>query len=305
MNPKEYRESNFFLKKTFIFTDDFPIYSNENILESYQHEGLEKDSNPDSFSNIIFNLCIFSGATTQIYQRNYQKLFNLLANLGGILGALTTIFSLIIKLFIEWKTSELFLNKLYFFNDQSNNFSLEKPNLISPLKTSTIIGKNKDRKKKGLILSFWQWIKTNFSKKKKNKRLTLTFWEWIKMIFKKKRNRTQKESFYLDYIRKMNKKIDLVEILKKLEEIEKIKRILFNNEQLLFFNTISKKSIYFSDRKDGKENIAKYQKNQNKLSQVQLRKIHAYFGEINKKKDDLDTLDKRLMRLIDYNDLKK
>ena len=80
----EYRECNFFLKKTFVITDDAPIYSNENILESYQHESLEKDSNSDSDDRPI-SLFFYSGTSTQIFQRNYEKLFNLLASLGGIL----------------------------------------------------------------------------------------------------------------------------------------------------------------------------------------------------------------------------
>ena len=278
IRTNEYRETNFFLKKTFIITDDDPIYSNENFLESYQHEGLDMDSNPDA-SETFFSLYFYSGASTQTFQRNYQKLFNLLASLGGILGALTTIFSIIIKLIVEWKVNEIILNKLYFLSDKYNNFCQQKINLITPSKSST--------------------YSSSVTEVNKKKKLTFSFWEWIRLLFRKKKNRTAKETLYLKYMEKMNKKLDLIEILKKLEEIEKIKYVIFNENQLSLFNTITKKYIYFSDKKDAKENIFKYHQKQNNISQLQITKIRTHFARIALRKENMDPIDRRLMRLID------
>lgn len=318
IKTNEYREINFFLKKTIIKTDDAPIYSNEHILESYQHEGLDKDSFSPYEEN-LFNLYFYSGPSTQTFQRNYQKLFDLIANIGGILGASTTIFSILINMIFEWKVNEYILNKLYFLNDQFVDLSRSQKKSISISALSSSLSKiSKEKKKKKFFSRLCESIKLLFiskisqsnsdkfaSNKEEKKKLNFSFWEWIKFFFRKKRNRTKKESVYLNYIKIIDEKLDLIQILKKLEEIDKMKFVIFNEDQLSLFNSLSKKYINFSDNKDGKENIFQYHKKRNKSSLSQISKIRSQFQKIDGIRENIDPIDKRLMQIFsDFNDLK-
>lgn len=63
------------------------------------------------------------------------------------------------------------------------------------------------------------------------------------MLAKEKKNSLEKKVLYLDYIKKSDKKIDLIEVLKKLEEIGKLRFILLNEEQTKLLESMSRQSV--------------------------------------------------------------
>ena len=67
--------------------------------------------------------------------------------------------------------------------------------------------------------------------------LKFSLWEKLVYLLKRKKDFSSKEAVYHAYMKKSDEKLDLFEIIKKLEEIQRLKIVLFNNKQLkiLFF----------------------------------------------------------------------
>lgn len=270
----ELKNVRLYIKKTLIQTDDSIIYSNKNLMQSYAHESLEYDSNSYDDKNFFFSFVLYSGTNTQIYQRKYQKLFDLIANLGGMLSSLTLICSLFVKLFMEWQINELIMNKLHFFINGFKKFSFIKPNFLGP--------SNK---------------RIENPEKCKNP-FKMTLCQIIRLMCKKKRKWTQKEELYVKQIKNINKKVDIIEILKKMQDIEKIKQIIFSEEQLLLFNSFNEKYIFPS--KIG--NKTKYHIGLSNLPESAIKKIENYTEKVNKGGKNVTEKDKRLLNLVENGD---
>ena len=112
------------------------------------------------------------------------------------------------------------MNKLYVIANRFENFKQMKTNFIkiNSYQTQKIIPENKVERISP---------ESPFQPGK----ITLNFFERIYLFLKKKKNRSKKESLYAEYISKCNKKLDMIELIRKLEEIEKIKHILFDEKK--------------------------------------------------------------------------
>lgn len=189
-----------------------------------------------------------------------------------MLSSLTLLCSIFVKLVIEWQTNELILNKLHVFGDELKIFSSIKPNLICPKK------KNEEEKQE----------------KPKNL-LRMSLFQLVRLVCKKKRKWSEKEALYVRNIKDINRKLDIIEVLKKLEDIDKIKQIFFNEEQLLLFNSLNEKYIF--PLKIGDK--IRYRLSVSDISQRKIRKIENYIENIRKGGKDLDQNDTRLLRLVE------
>lgn len=220
-----------FMRESSLILDNGIIYAHENQIKTFSIGNMEFDESKSETN--VFALLIYSSDIKQIFQRRYQKLFDLLASLGGILNVLLIFGSIIVKYFYEWEINELILNKLYVLADNLGNLKNNKNNLVE----------NKSKSNTSKVVP-----RTNQSYKLFNLgKIKMSFLERIMLFAKKKRKRTRKENLYTDYLAKCNKKMDLIEIIKKLEEIEKIKRILFDEKQLSIFNMMTKQYLYLSE----------------------------------------------------------
>ena len=126
-----------------------------------------------------------------VFQRRYQKLFDLLATLGGILNPLIFLGNAFIKLIYRWKINEIIMNKIYALN----------------------LDDKKDNQKQDAA-------------KKSKYNLKLTFFEKIMFLCKPREKFNQKEKIYSTYLEKSDEKLDLFKIIKKIEEIEKLKFLI-------------------------------------------------------------------------------
>ena len=106
---------------------------------------------------------------------------------------------------------------------------------------------------------------------------------------------------------KINSDLDIANMMQKFQEIDKLKLILFNKEQLMLFNLIAKPEI-FVDEKMVSENdpgimISQNLKHLHERSDQNFLDLVIYYNKITKKEGD-DDLDGRLIKLIDK-DMKK
>lgn len=271
-----------FIKETTLILDNGIIYSSKNIAKTYSLGNIEYDDALSQTGLIAFFL--YSGDVSQIYERRYQRLFDLLASLGGILNVLVIFCSLIVKYFYDWEINELILNSLYVLGENFSAFTKRKSNIIR-FSRSIIDLENTDNERE-----------INHYNSQKNN-LILSFFERIKLFIKKHRKRTKKENIYLDYLKIANKKLDLISMIKKIEEIEKIKYILFDEKQLLIFNLMSKQYLFLSEKKNSQQKF-KYALNLKNLPKENIAEIKNEIKKL-KNNENTDWFKKRLINLIE------
>ena len=115
----------------------------------------------------------------------------------------------------------------------------------------------------------------------------------LKIIFQRKKN--FKEKLFLRAQDAFYTEIDLVKILQRIQDIEKLKHLLLNEKQISLFNVLEKPIIYVDEKN------TKFIKNKN-LQRASLKekmdKAYEYYQELEKKRD-LDEIDKKLFNLVD------
>lgn len=138
--------------------------------------------------------------------------------------------------------------------------------------------------------------------KNKEQYFPLDLCKYFKLLFKgKKLKLNLNEKLYLKGENQIFNELDIIEILKKLQEIEKLKRILLDENQLILFDILSK-PVIFLDSKDEPKNLEmsdsqfsiKDKKKYNK------KKILECYNEIIMKKNQSE-IDLRMLKLIDNN----
>ena len=138
-------------------------------------------------------------------------------------------------------------------------------------------------------------VKKSFIEKIKS--LKLKGFRRFLLWFKPAKRRTLEERYYLKYLKNSNKKMDLIEVLKKLEEIDKIKSVIFDQEQLLVFNCINKKNVYLSQNE---KNVAflKYDLRLSEISNEEQKVVQRYFDK-NKRDVISNNVDRKLISIVD------
>ena len=96
--------------------------------------------------------------------------------------------------------------------------------------------------------------------------------------------------------------LDILHMLKKLQDIEKLKRILLSDEQLYLFNLLSKPMIVADDPLKSNKNEGNFDDKRFKFSirdnkKVEKSKLIEFYSEIRKKAKNSD-IDKRMMKLL-------
>ena len=277
----QYKISRLFLKKSLIDLDNGIFSSAEDKIESYLVSNIEYDVLTQS--DILFSLVFYSDDKIQLCQRKYQKLFDLIATLGGILNMFSIFCSVLVKHFHEWEINELILNQLYNFVGKYKLFVNKKPRL------------NQSSCDKKIHLEKKEIVKKSFIEKIKS--LKLKCFRRFCLLFKPAKRRTLEERFYLKYLKNSNKKMDLIEVLKKLEEIDKIKTVIFDQEQLLVFNCINKRNVYLSQNE---KNLAffKYDLRMSDISDEERKVVQRYFDK-NKRDAISNSVDRKLISIVD------
>lgn len=274
------------MKKTTLLLDKGLIYNEINQINTYSHGDIDVDT--VSSETKIFGLFLYSSEIRDVFQRRYQKLFDVLAGLGGVLNVLLIFGSVLVKFFYEWKMNELIMNKFYIFAGSFTNFSSIKSRLSKISKIAKFIKLR--RKQSDFSENIIKCPTPN-----ENKKLILSLYEGFILCLKRKRKRNQKERMYLEYLKKSNQKLDLIEIMRKLDEIEKIKLILFDDRQLDVFNSLAKRYISFS-KMDKTQRVFKYKLNLARMEKKQRESIEKYVKVLREK--DKNELEDKLLSLI-------
>ena len=140
--------------------------------------------------------------------------------------------------------------------------------------------------------------------KKKENKINLNFFD----LFNKKNRKIfiNKVKALKTAHSKIDNDLDILNIMEKFQEIDKLKLILFNKEQLMLFNLIAKPEIFIEDEEIQSNNpgvmISSLLKGFDQRNDKNLVDLAVYYNKIKQK--DSDDLEGRLIKLIDI-DMKK
>ena len=252
--------------------------------EFFEHDYETKDlqiRTIDNRSIPIFEIDFCSSENLEQSQRIYQKLPNLLANLAGIYNILVIIGMIILNLKQEMCLILYIINKLYDFQninqphkDQNNvdmgpiiSDSLKKEKLniiINQLDLTNQPILNPEKNLQNRTLPQFEYISPknledsmkSISQEKnsqkhekvfiKTKKFNINFLEFLKFKFQKffHRKLTDKEKLIKKTEKEFYSKLDIKQILRKIQEIDIIKYILFTQKENLALKMIKKPQIY-------------------------------------------------------------
>ena len=280
IDPQLIKRYNIFLKQVTISTNVGTFFSDYRIDESFCFDNKEFDivSREDP-SYPLFQFLFYASKNIQEAQRRYQNLQELLGSLMGTANFIIIFFTAVVTLnnrkdFLNKVLNSLFLAEYKGKDKNSRKFKNHaKINDVKNLKgTFTKITKGIDsyadssksfqispeespkiRKKKNFITHFLEskffnffWpnnrkkIKTEIMKKKGI--LEISFFDYIKYLFSDILG--FKKSVLYKKISKATeiygKEIDVIRILKKIHEVDKLKKIILSDQQLFLFDSVSR-----------------------------------------------------------------
>ena len=322
---------NLYMKQSNIETDDGFFFENLKIIESFLQGDIENDitfiQNTD---NLLYVMNIYSSNLQTTVVRKYQKIQTLLAQLGGICNFLFLFGFLLSKFENHYNLISFISNELYIFpkidkkkpkakadsiinSGSANSLSpANKKNWQDRLK-SVLKVKHFSKKSIGMTSSENLMIPQNLEHyqklKQKENFFSVGFGCFLKLLFKKQINcifkkLNKKERLFEKSENQIADELDILNILKKLHDIEKLKRILLSEEQLYCFNLLSKPMIIPENvnlRRLSKNHVIedkrfKFSVKNNKYFEKQkLREIYENLKE----RSQGSKIDKRIIKLLD------
>lgn len=329
-----------YLKKLEFSSDDGFYLTNEieqnafMVDQTIDNLGTTNLETQNTWTNYIISFIFFSSKNIQKVSRRYQKIQELLGSLNGTMTFLIMVGYIITSLQIDLNFIKIIINELYTLplkadsNERKSilkNFTTKKSRIVKGI--SFVLPKellkngfpsrlkkpqntdeqpfdlNSDMRKK----SADNQLKREKPKENKNISININLFQYLKMklgIFSKSSQldyfNTAEERFY--------RELDVITILKKLQEFEKLKMIILDEKQLTLFNFLAKPLIGSKNRirnslsqagSEIYENMCKKEK----FSQEELRKTLNKYEEIGEK--NLTEVDRKLFRLLDIENKKK
>ena len=132
---------------------------------------------------------------------------------------------------------------------------------------------------------------------KNTEKIDLTFWEYLRSFFSQ--NEAIKEKMYIlnEGTRRINERLDIFNLLKKLRELDKLKILLLEDDQYILFEGLPKPEIV---RENNGSRTLKHNIKNAKFIQEKVKKdlILASYQNVKLKKEG-NIIDKKLLRIFD------
>lgn len=271
----------YYIQPVEIETDDGLLLEEKKILNSYSNNKIQFDtaSYSDEDSGLI-GLFLYVDDCKHTVTRKYQKLQSLFANLGGVANLLMIVGGIFAKFQNTLDLKNSIINELYLFNEKNERRKIPTLNNIKFMNINQINSNfnlfcQENQKKQKLYMGFIEYIKLKFKSKFKFKA-------------------SEKEKLFQMGEQMYFKEINIVEIMKKIQEIDKLKSVLFSKEQFFLFSLIVKPSICKTKEESMAFNqIKKARNNKIIMKQKNLSKMLHCF-EYN------DTLETKFQKSVKY-----
>ena len=143
--------------------------------------------------------------------------------------------------------------------------------------------------------------------------MKFSFWGYLKLLVKRKNFKlTDPEKLYVQGEDQILQEMDIINLTKKLQDVEKLKRILLTEKQLYFFELLSKPTISLNENisyKKKEEFFELMNKNKNGIEQsmqgrnLKYENFIALYNELKSNKQ-IGFTDKKILDLLDYDIIK-
>ena len=289
-----------------------------NSFNSYTYptfkEDIETLQTDDTNSGMLMKFVIRKYHNNLIYERSYKKLQNILAEIGGFIQIIYLFFFLLTMPIVSKRYFEKIINTVYDFEEvvdtklksyiKSIRIKRLPPKKEHNIKLNFIIDKSvevdKEQIMKKKLMSYF-----NFRDKKK-KPLNTTFWEFLKYYFGPFKNlyNVNKLENKVKRLKKgknlIKQKLDISYILSKFYEVDKLKMLILNENQYNLFEYLPKPVIL----KNAKISLCSSKKTKfvireaNEISKIKKMQV-AYRNIL--KQNQISEMDKKVIDLLDDN----
>ncbi|CAD8061397.1 unnamed protein product [Paramecium primaurelia] len=255
---------------------DYGIIKTNYVMDTALSQSTIKEDSSQYNQQYLVQNSIFLEQRRNLYERNYQKLYTVLGQVGG-LWQITILFLNCIFYPILFSSMNLAMaNKIFRFeNQESLDFDLLSVAKSVPIGSQ--LNKSEVRDIQDEIIKqdnnqvrnpFAEFSKTqreikNFLRKKKSS-LNFTLFDNIKFQFGCKKDKQRQLKYAMN---KIINKLDICQLITKFNELDKLKHILLNKDQLALFNYIPKPMIPYDMFDEG------FEKKIKKLEQKQEYKF--------------------------------
>jgi len=138
--------------------------------------------------------------------------------------------------------------------------------------------------------------------KKKENFFSVGFFGFLKLFFKNRKwGLTNREKLFLKGENQVFEELDILKIMKKLQDIDKLKRILLSDEQLYFFELLSKPMIIIEDPLESPDDEFRDRRFKFSIKHNQTpekERLKEFYDIIQRKSMNSD-LDRRILKLLD------
>ncbi|CAK58954.1 unnamed protein product (macronuclear) [Paramecium tetraurelia] len=243
-------------------TDQGMILEDENVEQNIQQTEWREISDFYNHQYLVLHVIKLDFKQTNNF-RTYIKLQTILGKLGGILQIFMMVVTIIFKPVIDNMMKLELANSLYRFQDSS-----EKQN-----QRSTQLQINQSEREFSPPNSL---KKIEGQNSQKNEKLNKSMFETFLIIFGLQKEKHQQ---FLKARKKIIKNLDIVTILKRLQEIDMLKRILFSKEQMEIIKNLPKPLI---DQKQFiTQNLIENDIEQDKANQINLSPLQSQQSRLN------------------------
>ena len=294
LKPVSYTPMNFYTRvslKTYVFielslqhneiqTDSGFLMEDINIVKGVT-KSTERQSITIDPTDILFELMIKLDRIKKVHKRKYDKIQDVLANAGGIFNFLVVSGSIFIRQIVQFLYLESISYEIFDMEDINNdNNGKNKRNACSHYQATSPGINNK--------------FNLNFSKKIAN-----FFQRWSFNYFRKKLKLLHQAD------KQINLKMDITLIMNKLLELDKMKFLLFNKDQIKALQIMPKPKV-FSNMKVGTSKMEAELVEFNKvLMTKQIKKTKLLQNSMLRNslesmmsKESKDKVDERLIKLL-------
>ncbi|CAK86087.1 unnamed protein product (macronuclear) [Paramecium tetraurelia] len=233
-------------------TTDYGILQTDNLLDTAIMQSTIKEDNVPYNQQYLVQNSIFLEQRRNQYQRSYLKLYTLLGQIGGLWQITIIFFNCLFYPVLFSSMNLAMANKIFRF-ESKESLDLDILSVAKSVPIGNQLNKSdvKDypgdvQKSENIQIrkSFAEFSKTQqeikkFLRKKKSS-LNFTLIDNLKFLlgFKKDKQRQLKYA-----MNKIINKLDICQLITKFNELDKLKHILLNKDQLALFNYIPKPMI--------------------------------------------------------------
>jgi len=143
----------------------------------------------------------------------------------------------------------------------------------------------------------------SYNEKKRVNKINITFWDYIRSYIWKSRSLNQKLVLIQEGMARINERLDIFNVLRKLREVDKLKVLLFEGEQLVLFEGLPRPELRIKEQTApvrSRKSITHDQlKNSKFITEIDKNELIALSYESLKNKNSSNIVDQKLIEIYE------